>query len=152
MRFAILCGAALLLGLPTVGHLSADPPESPAPLEKYRALVKAHQQAREAFGQAYHAAKTDEERQRVLKEFGPKASANHYAGQFLQLIRNYPKDPVVLEAFRWLLGRVPSSPETGQAVEIVLAHWIEDERLGRCVQVACVLPLPGVGQAAAQGN
>src|SRR4051812_18561322 len=85
MRLAILCGLALLLWSPTAGHLSAALPESPAPLEKYRALVHSHQQAQQEFSKAYDAAKTDEERQRVLKDLGAKASADHYAGQFLQL-------------------------------------------------------------------
>src|SRR5579864_2523266 len=129
MRFAIRCMAALLLWFPTMGHLTADQPETPTPHEKYRVLVKAHQQAQEAFSKAYNAAKTDEERQRVLKELGTEASADHYAGQFLKLIRDHPKDPVVIEAFRWLLSRLPGSPETNQAAETVLAHWIEEERL-----------------------
>jgi flagellar motor protein MotB len=129
MRVAILCAGSLLVWLSTLGRLSADQPESPAPLEKYRALVKAQQQAREQFSKAYNAAKTDEERQRVQKELGGRASADHYTGQFLQLIRTHPKDPAALEAFRWMLSRVPNSPETGQAVETLLANWIEDERL-----------------------
>jgi hypothetical protein len=124
--------AALLLWFPTMGRLTADQPESPTPHEKYQVLVKAHQQAQEAFSKAYNAAKTDEERQRVQKELGTEATAataDHYAGQFLKLIRDHPKDPVVLEAFRWLLTRLPGSRETNQAAETVLAHLIEDERL-----------------------
>jgi hypothetical protein len=142
MRFAILCGVPLLAWVSTVGRLSGDQPESPAPLDKYRALVKAQQQAQDQFSKAYNAARTDEERQRVQKELGGKASADHYARQFLQLIRQHPKDAAALEAFRWLLSRVPHSPETGQAVETLLANWIEDERLAEVCRSLVYRPCP----------
>jgi hypothetical protein len=129
MRFALLCGAALLLGLPAGGLLGAGPPKPPTPREKYQALVKAQQQAQEEFSKAYTAAKTDEERQRVQKELGNKSAVSHFAGQFLQLIRDHSKDPVVFDAARWLISRVGYTPEAGQAAEIVLTHWIKDERL-----------------------
>jgi thiol-disulfide isomerase/thioredoxin len=129
MRFTILGGSVLLLSLSTVGSPAADEPKPTTPLQKYQALVKTHQQAQEEFSKAYGAAKTDEERQRVDKELGPKSMADHYAGQFLALIKEHAKDPAALDAFRWLLFRLPDNKETDQAVDTLLRDWIEDERL-----------------------
>src|SRR5262245_56589770 len=134
MGSAILGGLVSLLWLAAVGSWAADEPTPSTPAEKYRALVKAHEQAQEEFSKAYSAARTDEERQRVSKELGPKSTPDHYAGKFLALIRESPKDPATLDAFRWMLSRVPHSPETDQAVETLLRHWIEDGRLERVCQ------------------
>jgi hypothetical protein len=94
-------------------------------------LVKSQKQAQEEFSKAYNAAKTDEERQRVLKELGNRASSNsnYYAEKFLALIRNHPKDPAALDVFRRMLAQMGYAPETGEAAKLVIRHWIEDERM-----------------------
>jgi hypothetical protein len=129
MRFSILSGLVPLLWLSAVGSRAADEPKSLTPAEKYGALVKTHQQAQETFSKAYNAAKTDDERQQVSKELGRQSTANHYAAQFLALIREHPKDPAALDSFHWLLSYLRYSTETDQAVDTLLRDWIEDKRL-----------------------
>jgi hypothetical protein len=127
----MLLGLISVLWLCPVDRLSADEPKSPTPAEEFRALVKTQQQAQEEFSKAYNAAKTDEERQRVMKELGDKASVNssYFAAKLLALVRNHPKDPAALDAFRRMLAMMRSNPETGEAAKLVIRHWIEDERL-----------------------
>lgn len=127
MRTALAVG---LVALTWLAHCpAAADPKPMTPAEKYQALVVAHRQAAEAFSKAYAAAKTDEERQKVVTELGGKSSANHYAGAFLALMRDHPKDPAALDAFGWLLSRVRNNGETYKAAEIVIRDWIDDKRL-----------------------
>ncbi len=102
--------------------------------EKYQALVKAHDRAAQEYSDAWRAAKTEEERQKLPKDLTQKATADFYGGQFLALIREHPKDPAALDAIRWLLSRIPSREETATATDIVLRNWIEDERLAGVCQ------------------
>jgi hypothetical protein len=129
MRSIILVGLILLAWVYLVRPLSADEPKSPTPAEEFRALVKAQQQDQEELSKEYNAAKSDEDRQRVLKEFSTRTSPNYYAEKFLALIRNHPKDPVALEIFRRMIAQMGFAPETNQAAELVARHWIEDEKL-----------------------
>jgi thiol-disulfide isomerase/thioredoxin len=125
MRLTVLTGLAPLLGLLVVAR--ADEPKTPA--EKFQTLVKAQQKAQRDFSDAYQAAKTDDERQKVLKEFGNSSRADFHAKAFLALMKEYPKDPVALDALGWLLGYAPFSPEADQAIDAALRDWVDDARL-----------------------
>jgi AhpC/TSA family len=130
MNHANLPGLTLLLWLCGTGGLPADEPKPPTPAEEFQAILKEAQQAQEEFRKAYGAAKTDEERQRVLKESGTKSSVNspYFADKFLELIRNHPKDPAALDAFRRLLA-MGDGPQNREAAKLVIDHWIENERI-----------------------
>ena len=110
MRLTILSGILPLLGLLTV----ADEPKSPA--ERFQALVKAQQKAQQDFSDAYQAAKTEADRQKVSNELGSQSRPESHAGAFLALMKEHPKDPAALEALRWLVTRAPYTPEAGQPV------------------------------------
>lgn len=105
--------------------------EPKTPAEKLQALVKAHEKAEQDFSDAYRAAKTDAARQKVSDELAARSMPEFHAGAFLALMKEYPTDPVALDACRWLVTRAANSPEAGQAVALVLRDWIEDARLGR---------------------
>ncbi len=126
MRLTILIGPVLLLGFLAA---RADEPKTPA--EKFQALVKAQQKAEKDFSDAYQAAKTDADREKVSKELGRQSTSDAHAGAFLTLIKENPKDPVALDALSWLLGHAAYSAEAGRAVDSVLLNWSEDPRLKR---------------------
>jgi AhpC/TSA family len=130
MNHASVLGLASLLWLCGAGWRNADEPKPPTPVEEFQAILKEAQQAQEEFRKAYGAAKTDEERQRVLKESGTKSSVNspYFADKFLELIRNHPKDPAALDAFRRLLA-MGDGPQNREAAKLVIDHWIENERI-----------------------
>jgi thiol-disulfide isomerase/thioredoxin len=109
-----------------------DPPASPA--EQYQALLNAVNQAEHDFNQAYNAAKTDQERQKVAKDLGRKASASSFAPKFLTLIQNYPQDKAALDAFWWLISRVRGAQETDDAVDVLLRYRMQDADLARTCQ------------------
>lgn len=122
MRLAILIGLVPLLGL-----CAADEPKTPA--EQFQALVKAQQKAQRDFSDAYQAARTDDERQKVSKELGGPSRPDFHAKAFLALMKEHPKDPAALDALGWLVTRASFSPEADRAVDIALRDWIDDARL-----------------------
>src|SRR5947209_6683493 len=68
-----------------------DPPKDEAPktaAEQYQALIKEFATARSEFSKAYQAAKTDEERQKVIEEKYPRPQK--YAARFLELAKKNP--------------------------------------------------------------
>jgi ATP-dependent DNA ligase len=91
----------LLLALPA---LAADdkPKDKPqTPEEEYKALVKEQQDAMKAFQEAYQAAKTQEERNKVYQEKYPQPGK--LAPKFLELAEKNPKDPVAADALVWVV-------------------------------------------------
>jgi len=131
MRSTVLLALTPLVFCCADGRPKADEPKSATPAEELQTIIKAQRQAQEDFSKAYNAAKTDEDRQRVLKEAGVKASPNsdYYAEKFLALIRNHPKDPAALDAFRQMLARMRHSPQSREAAKLIIDNWIQDERL-----------------------
>jgi hypothetical protein len=133
MHFTNLLWTAIICTC-VISPLWADEPSTAK--EELQALIKEQQETEEAFRKAYDTAKSDDDRQRVLKEFAPRASPNsdYYAKKFLTLIRNHPKDPATLEAFRRMLTIMGYSPETAQALKLVMRDWMDDERLADVCQ------------------
>jgi hypothetical protein len=125
----------LLLALP-VALADDKPRDKPAtPQEQYKALLKQHQDAMQAFGQEYEKAKTDEERAKVYKEKYPKP--DKLAARFLELAEKNPKDPVAFEALSWILT---NDRNTGgkdgpadKAVALLLRDHLQSDKLpGLC--------------------
>lgn len=129
MRPIALTGCLFLLAA-----AKADEPGTPA--EKFQALVKAQQKAQQDFSDAHQAAKTDADREKVSKELGRQSMPESHAKEFLALMKAHPRDPVALDALRWLITRTAYSPEAGQAVEIALRDWIDDVRLKRVCELS----------------
>jgi thiol-disulfide isomerase/thioredoxin len=117
----------VVLLLASGGAAGQDNPLAPA--DKFKAIAESHRAAADAFNMAYNAAKTEEDRKRVLKEKGNKASPNFYAPQMLEVVRAHANDAASLDATRWLLARVPYAEETRQAINLLIQNRIEDESL-----------------------
>jgi thiol-disulfide isomerase/thioredoxin len=132
MRLVVLSSFVSVLALLPIA--SADEPKTPA--EKFQALVKAQEKAQKDFSDAYRAAKTDADREKVSKELGTQSMPESHARAFLALMKEHPKDPAALDALGWLLGRAAYSPEAGQAVDAVIRDWADDPRL----KAACEPP------------
>ncbi|HYH67317.1 MAG TPA: TlpA disulfide reductase family protein [Urbifossiella sp.] len=126
MRLTILTGGVLLL----LSTARAD--ETPA--EKFQALIKAQQKAQRDFSDAYQAAKTDAEREKVSKDLGRQSMPESHAKAFLAFMKDHPRDPVALDALRWLVTQAAYTPEAGQAVELALRDWVGDARFKRACE------------------
>src|SRR5437868_11062086 len=97
MRSALV-GSALTTFLMNWVCLAQEPQ---SPHAEFDALVKAQRDSQAAFNTAYAAAKTNEEKQQVLKEYGGR-SPQQQGASFAALIEKYPNDPVAIKALDWL--------------------------------------------------
>jgi hypothetical protein len=141
MRFIILATAAALMCQPILGPLGAEDPKPSTSAEEYEKLVKAQRAAQEKFSQAYQAAKTDQERQQVLKEHG-RASPQSHSGGFLKLIQKHPKDAAALKAFWWLLAYDRGGRATSQAARLVAEHHGRSEDIVSVCRSLSTYPCP----------
>jgi hypothetical protein len=136
-----MVGGILVLALAlSVAAAEDDGKNKPAtPAEQYKALLKEYQDATEVFSKAYAAAKTDEERQKVLAE---KSPLDKFAPRFLELAEKNPKDTVAVDALGWVLNNT-SEPVGGKdsprakAIALLLRDHIRSDKLGQvCPRMA----------------
>jgi hypothetical protein len=110
-----VCAAFGLCGLlPAVrGDEPAKDKPKPDAAKELAALQKEWNDAELAFSKAYQEAKTDEEKQQVLKEKRPKAA--DYADRFLKIAETDPDSLEAVSAFGWLLRHGGGTEEGGKA-------------------------------------
>lgn len=122
---------AILLLLPALPALAyQDKP--PTPAEQYKALLKENDAEVKAFQEAYQKAKTQKEKDQVVKDKLPKPAK--LAPKFLELAEKNPKDPVAVDALAWLLtrnvGTGKDSPRS-KAVALLLRDHVQSDKLGQ---------------------
>jgi hypothetical protein len=129
---------ALALAWPALGA-DDKPKEEPAkPAEQYKALVKEYDDAMKPFLDVYRAAKTDEERTKILQE---KYPGFKLAPRFLELAEKNPKDPVALDALQWVVlnTRVPGGGKNEsrtRALALLCDHAASDKVGTLCQMMA----------------
>jgi len=99
--------------------------------DEYHALVKEYDAARQGFSKAYGAAKTDEERQKLIENYPQPRS---WSRRLLDLARKNPKDPVAADALAWVVTNDRYGEVMNEALEILLRDHIESEKLGAVAQ------------------
>ena len=111
------------------GEASSPKAEASAatPAERYRDVLKEYQKASEAFMTAYRAAKTNEERQKVLETKRPDVDS--FAGKMLKIAAAAPKDPVAVEALIWV-AMSSSGPKAEKAMQTLIADHVGDPKIG----------------------
>jgi hypothetical protein len=123
-------GVLALLLAGTVLASAARPPDEPAPVKQYQALVKEFQDATQAWSKGYQAAKTPEERRKLAADY-PRP--DKFAPKFLKLAEKHPKDPVALDALVWVVTNAgpgqPGSP-AAKAVTLLGRDHIRSDKLG----------------------
>jgi hypothetical protein len=77
--------------------------EKPDPAKELAKIQKDFNDAQQAFFKAYQDAKTNDERQQVLKEKRPKAA--DFADRYLKVAETYPDSPQAAQAITWLLSQ-----------------------------------------------
>jgi tetratricopeptide (TPR) repeat protein len=104
---------------------------APTPAGEYEALVNEYQKAQQEFDEAYTAAKTDGEREKLSNKY-PQAET--YSRRFLELARKYPKEPVAFDALAWVVSNDRYGEQINETLEILLRDHIENEKLGQVAQ------------------
>jgi hypothetical protein len=90
------------------GDEPAKDQPKPDPAKELASLQKEWAEAQQAFRKAYGEAKTDEERQQVVKDKQPKPA--DFADRFLKLAETYPDSSEAVPALAWLLNFGAGTP------------------------------------------
>lgn len=109
------CVAAGLLALPPgVGAQEATKPEKGDAAKEFAAIQKDWAAVQQAFSKAYQEAKTNEERQQLLKEKRPQPG--EYADRFLKLAEAHPESPEATKALVWVVSYARGTPSAKKAL------------------------------------
>jgi hypothetical protein len=133
----ILAGTlALLLLAPLSARDDKDkdkPKDQPAtPAEQVKSLEDEYDKAYQEFLKAYQAAKTPEDKQKLISDKMPKAQ--DYAGRFLELARKNPKDPAAVKALVWVMTRSRGGKEYDTALDILARDHLDDPSMLQVAQ------------------
>jgi hypothetical protein len=128
---------ALLALLPALQ--ARDKADTPTPVQRYEALEKEYQTAKEDFLKAVKEAKTAQEQQKVYRDKYPQPAK--FAPRFLKLAEQNPKAPVAVDALIWVVSNAPGgggaeNPQK-KAVKILLRDHIQSEKMAKvCPRLA----------------
>jgi hypothetical protein len=116
----MLACLAVLLFVPPSWCLDEKKHEPQSPRQQYEAVMKKYRQALQLYDKAKQAAKTEEDRSKVIKEKRPEP--NKYAGQMLEIAEKNPNDPVAVDACLWVVQQGMDGPMTEKAWEVLTAR------------------------------
>ena len=119
--------AALVLLLFSPGQTrAAEDQDSPKPAAQYEKLLQEYQSAQQDFFRAYQAAKTDEERQKLMPRY---PQANSFAPRFLALARQNAKDRTALDALVWVVSVARFGPDAEDALALLQRDDLLSDKL-----------------------
>lgn len=117
-----------LLAWPALG--GEDKP--PSLRQQYDVLIKLSELAGQEFNKALRDAKTDEEEQKVTKEYEAKTS--RIAAEFLALAEKNPKNPVAIDALSQVLAFDVAAHEKKKAVARLLGDYLQSDKIAPICQ------------------
>ena len=92
----------LVLGMSVVAAEDEGQGKQPAtPEQQYKALLKKYNDAFQEYAKAFRAAKTPQDRQKVVQEKYPRP--DQYAAKVLELAEKHPKEPFAEAALIWIM-------------------------------------------------
>lgn len=149
MRCLVLGALTCLVSVLALGAQAASqdkpPPTKPAsPAEQYQALVKEFQTAEQEFAKAYRGAKTNDERQKVVRDLMP--NLHKFPARFLELAQKHVMDPVAVDALIWVVANTPTDdPVIGrhanQARDQLIQNHLTSPKLGALCSMLAQEPL-----------
>jgi hypothetical protein len=122
------------------------------PAKELAAIQKDWQDAQQAFFKDYQEAKTNEERQKVLKQKRPKPDA--FAERCLKLADAHPDSPAAVEALAWVVGTARGTDAATKALprlkEKLLALTDMDQLQRTLTRIQTVAPATALRDLAPQ--
>jgi tetratricopeptide (TPR) repeat protein len=128
--------SCLCVALAPAGAAPADKPDGGAAEQaasktaaNYQQIMREYQAAQQAFSEAYRAAATDEQRQKIVEEKYPQP--DKYAPRMLDFAEKNPDDPSAVDALAWV---VSASPNNREALDRLTDRYIQSEKLAQVAQ------------------
>jgi hypothetical protein len=150
MRLLVLglamCVAVGLSGL-SPGRADEQAKKPPSDVAKeYAAIQKEWSEAQQAFLQAYRGAKTDAERQEILKDKRPKPAA--FAERFLKLAEAHPDSTEARQALLWIATNARGTDAAKKALGQLKEKLSATNDLDQLQKSLAGLPAYGLGDLA----
>src|SRR5262249_39352534 len=107
--------------------------------DAYEALAKEYDDALEAYQKAFQAAKSDDERAKVVRDKHPRAA--DYAKKFMALARDHADSPAAVDSLVWVVVHpldawVEESARRGKGLGLLAKDPPDDDRVGSlCTRV-----------------
>jgi hypothetical protein len=120
----------------------------PDAAKELAAIQKDFAQARQNFIKAYQEAKTNEERQQVLKEKQPKPS--DFADRYLKVAESYPDTPQATQAISWLITQGRGTPAGDKVLGKLKEKVAATKDLDELQKSLAAVPAMGLGDLAAE--
>jgi thiol-disulfide isomerase/thioredoxin len=127
----ILWSLVLLLPVPAAGAQDTkdqSKKEKPTPAEQFKAMQKEFAKAREKLENAYAEADTAAERKALVAKFYQQQK--EFVRRHLELAKQFPRDPVALDALVFVLTHGRSGPEVQKAADLLVRNHAQDKRAG----------------------
>jgi hypothetical protein len=118
----------------------------PDPAKELAAIQKDFADAQQAFIKAYQEAKTNEERQQILKEKRPKPA--DFADRYLKLAETYPDSPQATQALAWAVGNARGTEAATKAAAKLKEKIADIKDLDQLQKSLSGLPPYGLGDMA----
>lgn len=144
MNTLLKMAGAMLLGSNVLVAQDAAPAEPPVQpenkAESIDAIIKEYNEAQSVVSQKFHAAKTDKERQEIMKSW---QNTEVYAKRIMAVVASDPKSAKAPKGLLWVTVRGPAAMKE-EAFEMMLKDYADSKEM---VQYASYL-----GQAYARGE
>ena len=132
--------ALAVLGLPP-GLCAQEPAQPAAPAApdaataaaRFAAVKADHEKAMKAFEAAYEAAKTNAERDQLLRDLLPKPEA--YVTRMLAIAKDAPKDPVAADCLIWALQNGRDEAQMAAILQALQQDHLGNPSLGDACEV-----------------
>ncbi len=121
-------------------------PSKTDPAKEYAAIQKDWTAAQQVFFKAYQEAKTDAERQQILKEKRPKPA--EYSERCLKLAKEHPDSRQALQALAWVVGNDRGSAAAKKALTQLKEKLTATDDLDRLQRNLAGLPAYMLGDLA----
>ncbi len=136
------CSVPVALGvlvMATTLRASDEPPDKaakpPTPRQQYEALAEEYSKALQACFAAMQDGKTGEERKKIYVEKHP--DSERYAGRFLKLAEENPKDSTAIDCLCWVVQNGQASNDPGapyiRALDLLVRDYADQPKLGTYV-------------------
>jgi hypothetical protein len=129
MRRTVGGALALLVLLPAARARAGVEPKG-TPAEQYKALAAEYKKGMDDFMKEYREAKTNEDRQKLIKEKYP--NPDEFAERFLKLAQEHPRDAAAVDALVWVVSNSRNRAKDGpreKALGLLKGEYLTSDKI-----------------------
>jgi thiol-disulfide isomerase/thioredoxin len=144
LLLALAC-AALVTGSVLAQEKKAEatkaaPVADKTPEQQLEELVKEFEKAQTEFFKEYRAAKTAEERRKVVEEKAPRP--DQFADKFMALAKKFENTDTAANALGWIVENLGRAPQAKQALDLLSQNHLGSKAIGNVCEAIAAMGTP----------